>query len=421
MKLSDLNNKRVCILGFGREGKATLRAIQKYAPKAMIEIRDKDQVSADGFQVSGITLRAGDNYLSDLDQFDVIIKSPGIKPSSSLKPQASSLTNATQLFLDTIKGTGSIVIGVTGSKGKSTTASLIQAILAEAGKTSFLIGNIGDPALDHIDDAAEGTIFVFEMSSYQLMNVTVSPQIAVITSFFPEHLDYHGSVDAYRDAKTNITRFQTENDVVFFNEKNEGAKTIAKEGKGKKIGFTEEMSPVQINETKLLGAHNLSNIAAAASVARHVGIDDEVIRRAVKNFTPLPHRLQLVSEQDGIRWIDDSISTTPESAIAALDALGDDVETTILGGQDRGNDFTNLAKRMAQSNVKTVILLGESAERIGKITQGTKAADMTEVIAIAKRETPKGKTVLLSPASPSYDMFKNFEERGKMFLAAIAA
>ena len=319
-----------------------------------------------------------------------------------------------------------MVIGVTGSKGKSTTSSLIHAILKQAGKNVKLVGNIGEPAITHIGEGGEGVIFVMEMSSYQLMQLTRSPQIAMVTSFFPEHLDYHKTLEDYKDAKMHITRFQTPDDTVFFFRGSPGAKEIASQSPGRKIAYDENDSPIAIIDTKLIGEHNLFNIAGAASVARNIGIDDAVIIEAVRNFVPLAHRLQNLGIHHGITWVDDAISTTPESAIAAIHALAPRVKTIILGGQDRGSDFTQLGAVIAASGIEHVILLGESGGRIGDAITGMSvivhnAASIKEVIAIAKKHTPPGSVCLLSPASPSYDQFKNFEEKGTSFKTAIGA
>jgi len=329
------------------------------------------------------------------------------------------------------------VIGVTGSKGKSTTASLIYHIFKTRNQKleirNFLIGNIGEPAIAHLKDAKPGTIFVMEMSSYQLMDLTVSPALAVVTAFFPEHLDYHGSLDAYKEAKKHITRFQKKDDLVFYAADSEGAREIAEESPGKRIPFSTTDAPVTIEETKLIGAHNLSNIAAAFAVSQEFKIPKDIAIAAIKSFQPLPHRLQSLGVIGGIEWVDDSISTTPESAIAALDALGDRVATIILGGQDRGYDFSLLAKRLKKSKMQTVILLPDSGATIRKALQNegvtaqcVEATTMQDAVNLAKQNgkwiMDNGKfppIVLLSPASPSYGHFKNFEDRGDQFKVAI--
>jgi UDP-N-acetylmuramoylalanine--D-glutamate ligase len=203
MLLRELDGKTVCILGFGKEGKATLKVIEEYAPNAEVTIADKNaDVNVEGKKP---WLQVGEGWLKNLEKFDVVIASPGIPPGPELNAVASKTTNATQIFLDEVKDRGGMVIGVTGSKGKSTTTSLIAAILKEANKDSFLAGNIGIPALEELPKVHKGTIVALEMSSYQLRMLTSSPHIAVITSFFPEHLDYHGSIEAYFEAKSHIT------------------------------------------------------------------------------------------------------------------------------------------------------------------------------------------------------------------------
>jgi UDP-N-acetylmuramoylalanine--D-glutamate ligase len=434
MRLHDLQGKKVCIVGFGREGKAMFEAIQRHAPDTYVTMADKNP---DAFKEivtklenevpfaikHGFHMHNGEKiWLREIDSFDVIVKSPGIPMNPELERVSAKITNSTQIFLEEAADRGAIVIGVTGSKGKSTTSSLIHHILKEAGKNTYLVGNIGEPAIAHVDDAMPGVIFVQEMSSYQLMHITVSPPIAVVTAFFPEHLDYHGTLDAYREAKTNIARFQRGSDAVFYDETSDGAAKIAAAGTGRKIPFRLEQAPVSIADTQLLGEHNLRNIAAAFLVTTSLGVDEETAMRAIRSFTPLHHRLELVSSAHGIRWVDDAISTTPESAIAALDALGVDVATMLLGGQDRGMDFAELGRRIAASEVKTVILFPETGTRIEKALReaGAKARmehveTMQQAVTLALEHTSKGRTCLLSPASPSYNLHKNFEERGKAF------
>ncbi len=402
-----------------------LAAIERDAPEAEVTIADINSTISvperHGKQV-------GEGWLQNLQHFDVIIRSPGIPPQPALHAVKDKLTNTTQIFLDTVAGTGAVVIGITGSKGKSTTSSLIHHILQEGGRESLLVGNIGEPAIAHIDAAKDGMIFVHEMSSYQLMDVHSSPAMAVITAFFPEHLDYHGSLDAYRDAKTNIGRFQEPEDVIFYDAASEGARMIAEESQGRKVPFTMNDCPVAIQETQLIGAHNLRNMGAAFLVARSLSIPVETCISALRSFKPLPHRLQLVSEAKGIRWVDDAISTTPESAIAAIDALDGHVGSIILGGQDRGYDFAPLGERIAHSTIATVILVPDSGTTIEAALRSAKAKahiehapTMQEAVRLAALHTPKGTTCLLSPASPSYNMFKNFEERGRVFAESIAA
>lgn len=419
MKIQDLAGQKICILGYGKEGQAMEQALKKHAPTATITIRDQ---------------KDGKDYLKGLSAFDVIIKSPGIPPQKEFKTVKDKITSSTQIFLDSIKDSGALVIGVTGSKGKSTTSTLIFEILKAGGEDVLLIGNIGEPAISHLDDAKPSTnrhersrtIFVMEMSSYQLMNLTTSPGIAIVTSFFPEHLDYHGSLDAYKDAKKYIARFQKKEDVIFYPATSDDAKEIAAESPGTRIPFSPDECPIGLDQTNLIGDHNRGNIAVAWKVGIRLGVANDVMLKVIRGFQGLPHRLQSLGKHHGIEWIDDAISTTPESTIAALDALGTRVKTIILGGQDRGNDFSALAARLKNSSVKTVILFPGSGPRIRKAIGPVRADDyfheadtMETAVDIAKKHTPHHAVVLLSTASPSYNMFKNFEEKGDAFRKCI--
>lgn len=430
MRIQDFAGKNVCILGFGREGRATAEALQEYAKDTQITVADTNETIDVPKEFRS---QLGTDWLTDLETFDIIIKSPGIPPRPEFSRIAEKLTSPTQIFLDTVKDSGAIIIGVTGSKGKSTTSSLIHAILKAAGKNSHLVGNIGEPAIAHIRDAKPHTIFVQEMSSYQLMDLTVSPQIAVVTAFFPEHLDYHGSLEAYLEAKKHIARFQTKQDIVFFNGAFPEAKEIAQESAGTRKAFTADDAPVTLDEILLRGEHNLGNIAAAWSVARYLDIPKATILQAVKSFQGLPHRLESIAVVDGIEWVNDSISTTPETAVAALETLGSRVSVIILGGQDRGYDFEPLARKIANTpSLRMAILLpgsgtviGKAIEHVGASVILSEATTMQEAVNTARKAAidprPEGLVpiVLLSPAAPSYGHFKNFEDRGGQFRQAI--
>lgn len=418
MQLRDLAGKDIGIIGFGREGKSVVAALKRAGIACTLTIRD----GAEQADTGGLRAITGKNYLDGLEAHDIVVKSPGIPPNPALEKLGKKLTTATNLFFGSVEGTGAQIIGITGSKGKSTTTSLIHAMLVEGGKDAHLVGNIGKPALDYLDAAKPGAIFVHELSSYQLMDMDVSPHVAVVTAFFPEHLDYHGSLEAYLDAKKHIARFQTSDDLIFFNGESHGTAEIAKEGQGRKIPYLASDSPVSLEETKLIGRHNLVNLAGAALCASYLDVSKKAIIKAAKAFVPLRHRLQPVGKHHGIEWVDDAISTTPESAIAALDALGDKVATMILGGQDRGYDFTPLAERLVDSDVQAVILFPGSGPRIEEALKAANANveiahahSMEEAVEHGKRLTPSNRVCLLSTASPSYGMFKNFEEKGDLF------
>ena len=426
MNIRDLNGKSICILGYGREGQAMTDALEKYAPEAEVTICDQNEK----LQITNHKSQLGDDWLHDLDRFDCIIRSPGIPPNSQLSTLNSQLTNSSQIFLDSIDPQ-TTVIGVTGSKGKSTTASLIAAILKEAGKEVLLVGNIGVPAISALPQLTTRNsqlIVVQEFSSAQLMLMTSSPHISIITSFFPEHLDYHGSLEAYAEAKTHICSSQTADDTVFYYDGSDGAEKIAAASPGHKKGYSAEDSPIAIIDTNLVGVHNLCNIAGAAAVARHIGIDDTVIVEAVRTFEGLPHRLHNLGKHDGIVWVDDAISTTPDSTIAAIHALAPNVHILIAGGKDRGTDFKQLGEVIGASSIEHVIVMGETGPKIKEaITNSSitihEVSSMEEAVETAKLQTTNYKlqtpTVLLSPASPSYDMFKDFEEKGDTYKSLV--
>ena len=342
------------------------------------------------------------------------------------------MTSATQIFLDTVHAKGSRVIGITGTKGKSTTASLIAAIVQKDGRDAHLVGNIGIPTLDHLQYAKKGTLFVMEMSSFQLMDLTTSPHIAVVTSFFPEHLDYHIKFERYERAKAQILQQQNkEEDFVFYSAEN-NAQAIAAYAVVKmdhRIPYSAEDAPVGTKDTHLKGHHNVLNMAGAWKVTEHLGVKKEVAVRAITHFKGLPHRQQSLGVLHGIRWIDDAISTIPQSAMAALATYGDAVETIILGGQDRGNDFTELGKILAESQLRNVILFPETGTKIKEAIEKRvhtldlhEVQSMNEAVKIARKRHSKDRTdaiCLLSPAAPSYNMFKNYEEKGEAFAEAI--
>ncbi len=424
MNIRDLNGKRVCILGYGREGQAMVRALETFAPNCEITVADKNPDIV--LENEKHRKQVGGSWLENLDTFDVLIVSPGIPPHV-LPITNTPLTNSTQIFLDSIDPRATVV-GITGSKGKSTTASLLHHILKTAGRQAILVGNIGDAAIAKLNEVTKHTIVVLEMSSYQLMRIHRSPQVAIVTSFFPEHLDYHGSLEAYKDAKKNITRFQAPEDIVYYYEHSEGAADIASVSSGTKTSYNDQDSPLAVQDTKLIGTHNLCNIAAAAAAARHFDIADETIAQAARTFAPLSHRLQYIGTIDGIHWVDDAISTTPESAIAAIHALSPRVKTIILGGQDRGNDYSALADVLIACGVRHAITMGESGPRIAATLKNTDvqlytANTMAEAVKTAKAVTGQNETgipiCLLSPASPGYDMYKNFEEKGADYAKVI--
>lgn len=388
------------ILGYGKEGHATETFLKTNWPEISLGIADQND---------------GEDYLEKQNEYDIIIKTPVI-PAEKVTRHS---TTATQIFFSEVPRAQ--VIGVTGSKGKSTTCTLIYLLLKAAGKRVHLVGNIGIPSLQYLLDTEynEEDIFVCELSSYQLEDLDVSPHVAVITSLFPDHLNHHGSLDSYYLAKKRLVEFQEKGDVYLHAEGFSLLDTW--EGETPADVVDDEKLPFTVTAKSLRGDHMKANVSLAYTVGKMFGVDDSVAEEVINSFSGLPHRLQHVGTFKGIEFYDDSISTTPESTIAGLRALSN-VHTVILGGEDRGLDFSGLEKELRQNSVKSIVLFPDTGERMLSSEEGFSVlhtADMEEAIRFVFENTPEGKSVLLSPASPSYNLFKNFEARGEAFLSAI--
>lgn len=416
MHLADLSEKLVIILGFGREGKATYDILKSKVPTARVIVTDEQEIDVPEFHqlIDAIAATTSDT---------VVIKSPGIPWHRAyveeMQNAGAHFTSSTNIFFAERKGKGKIV-GVTGTKGKSTTSSLIAHVLKTAGKPVVLAGNIGEPAISHINDSAE-SIFVLEMSSYQLSDLVIAPDIAVILNLYEEHMDYHGDVESYHAAKMRIADLQTANDVFIYNEKFPKLVDLANHVKSKAIPFVDR-SDESLNSLKLLGEHNRENAAGVLAVTDYLGIDRAVVDIAFASFEPLPHRMQDLGIHRGIRFVNDSISTTPQSALAAIDVFKNELGAIILGGQDRGYHFADLAKRVVDLGVVAYVLPGGEKISDAIAAIGGKSIPMKTLVEIVGdvvvHEKP-GSTCLLSPASPSYGQFKNFEDRGRQFIAAV--
>lgn len=397
MRLNKLKNARILILGFGREGQDTFRFLRKLFPKKILGIADQSCLAKLSNQKTRLHL--GKDYLKALKDYDVIIKSPGIPfkilPKSALK----KITTQTEIFFESCPGK---IIGVTGTKGKSTTSFFIYQVLKRGGIKVHLVGNIGKPVLSSLLKARPNDIFVYELSSHQLYNLKKGPYISVLLNIYPEHLDYYRNFQEYVKAKANITKYQTKKDYFIYNSQDPIVRKIAKKSKVKKI-------PIK-------GKYYQLDIAAVKAVAKIFKVP------VIKKFKFLPHRLEYVGKYKGIEFYNDSLSTIPETTILALDFLGDRVQTLILGGFDRGLDFKGLAKRILKSQVKTLILFPTTGQRIWqKIGSGRErfssyfVKNMKEAVKLIYKHTDRGKICLLSPASPSFGVFRDYEERGNQF------
>lgn len=438
MKLSDLTDKKVLILGLGREGEDTYSFLRKLSPKKVLGLAD--QLTLEKLSLAlqkklktdhKLTPHLGPNYLESLKKYEVIIKSPGISPFlpklKQLKDQ--QITSQTKLFFDNCPG---VIVGVTGTKGKSTTATLIYEILKGGGLDVRLVGNIEKPVLSFLKGANQKTIFVYELSSHQLWDLTKSPHVAVLLNIFQEHLDYYPDFKTYVRAKENITLHQTPQDYLIFNAALPILKEIAVKSRAQKIPYDlkkdkEELEKIiPIKEIPLPGQFNLQNVMPAIIVGKIFHLPKAKIAQAIRSFKPLGHRLENAGTYQGITFYDDSIATIPEATIEAIETLEERVQTILLGGFERQQNFQNLAKKILQSRIKNVILFPTTGKRIWQaiVDQGNKqdllpqhffVNNMKEAIRLAYQHTQKGKICLLSPASPSFGLFRDYKERGDLF------
>lgn len=436
----------ICILGYGREGRAMLEYLHKHLPLLRIQVRDAQAGlrPEEKWQTDArVSFVMGENYLESLERFDVIIKSPGI-PHHVLngKTGRARIVSQTGIFLQMF---ASQVIGITGTKGKSTTSSLIHHFLQSAGKKSILLGNIGIPAISRADEIDAETLVVFELSSHQLEDTCISPHIAVLLNVFEEHLDHYPSYEAYQQAKYNIARFQGSGDYLIYHAGNPVLKHLIpnekpesqlipydfQKGGGVRVYESENSIRAQINGNEhiisdiqrfpLQGTHNRLNLMAATAAALLCGVSAHEIEQALPAFKALPHRLEYVGRFGGKHFYNDSIATIPEAAIHALQALGK-VDVWIGGGYDRGIHYNVLIDFLAKHPVPVVALTGKAGDiiRRGLLEHNYPGLilwkeNFRELVEEAIRLTPEGGVCLLSPAAASYDAFKNFEERGDLF------
>lgn len=396
MKTTEIQGSRILIVGYGREGKSVHAWLKQHYPDAKITIADKKT--------------DGDGYLDHIAEYDTVIRSPGVP--ARLLAKARHVTTATNIFFSLVVGK---TIGVTGTKGKSTTSSLIAHILKTHFSDVRLVGNIGIPMLDHLEGASADTVFVIELSSHQLEDIRYSPHVAVILNIVPEHLDYYPDFDSYKRAKANIVQYQEPSDVVIYGT---SVEALAAGSRGQKIPIVD----VPLPDSSLLG--NKENKMAALSVAHAFDVSEEHIKQAFATFSPLPHRLELVGEFGGITFYNDSLATIPEAAIHALATFGDRVGTLIAGGYDRHIDFTALGAYLATHPVDTLILFPDTGEKIWAAIMAANpdttiqkygVSSMEDAVKLAYTHTLSGKICLLSPASASYNLFRDYADRGDQF------
>ena len=395
-----------------------------------------------GAKVTILDLTQGDNYLEKLDEFDLVVRSPGVKLELLKNVAKEKITSQTKLFFDL---TPCKIIGVTGTKGKGTTSSLIYEMLKKQGFDAYLGGNIGEPPFNFLDKLNAQSIVVLELSSFQLIDLDKSPHIAVMLMTTSEHLDYHKDLKEYVDAKRNILKFQTSEDYAILNrdyptsnesdihtnakifyvstERNgyegcsikDNAVFLKLNGKEEKI--------INTSEILLPGKHNLENVSAAVLAATLSGVSKENIAAVLKTFKGLEHRLELVDTINGVKYYDDSFSSIPETTIAAINAFKNP-EILILGGSSKNSNFEELGEVISNAkNIKAIIGIGVEWERIKSAISNQQSAimliegadSMDKIVKAASKIALPGDVVLLSPACASFDMFKNYKDRGEQF------
>lgn len=434
-----IRNKKVLILGFGREGKSTYKLIEKAGGYERLAIADLNPIT--DTLAENVLIITGEDYQKSLNDYDVVFKSPGIVLEQEIGTYTCEIVSQTELFFRRFRNQ---IIGITGTKGKSTTTTLLYHVLKEAGVKCVLAGNIGIPAFDIAEEIQEDTVICFEMSSHQLEYMSVSPKYGVLMNIHEEHLDHYGTMEKYVAAKERIYRNQQAGDKLICN-----MEILPKENTCKSqvisIGYEGSNADIQVEETriryknkafsipvseiKLIGIHNYYDIGVVYGLLQELGVSDEVFMEALKTYEPLPHRLQYVGTVDGIKYYDDSISTICDTTIQALTSLKD-TDTVIIGGMDRGIEYQELISFLSEHEVPNIILMEATGKRIYReikenypdfeaVERIQPVEHLEDAVELAKKVTRQGKSCVMSPAAASYGIFKNFEERGEVFVKLV--
>lgn len=438
-----LDDKKILILGFGKEGVSTYKFIRKHFPDKKIYISDKKTTNEEIIKKDiNVNINFGDNYLDNLKDFDIIMKSPGISfVNINIDSFKDKIKSELELFLEYMDVK---TIGVTGSKGKSTTSSLIYEILKKEKKETLLLGNIGIPVFDLIDDITKDTIVVLEMSSHQLEYMNVSPNISILLNIYEEHLDHYKSLKEYAEAKMNIGRFQNKDDYFIYNVDNKIIKECINEIEDSnhikyEVSFEGNISNnnsnkvyikdnyIYINEEKiyninekrnLIGDHNLNNIMFVLTVSKILNLNMENVKETISNFKGLEHRMEYVGKYDDIIFYNDSIATIPEATINSIKGLKD-VDTLIFGGMDRGISYDEFIDFLNTGVINNLICMPDTGYKIADKLKCSsniyKVETLEEAVELSKKVTKKNKICLLSPAAASYGFFKNFVEKGNIY------
>ncbi|TSC92075.1 MAG: UDP-N-acetylmuramoylalanine--D-glutamate ligase [Candidatus Berkelbacteria bacterium Licking1014_85] len=428
--------QKIAILGYGVNNEKLTEWLIKHGAVSIsildrnTKIKEQRLKSKDADKNSKINYQLGDNYLNNLDQFDIIFRTPGIPyltPEIQIaKKKGVKIYSQTKLFFDLCPA---MIIGVTGTKGKGTTAALIYKILTQNTKCQmlnskiYLAGNFGKDPFEFLDELTKNDIVILELSSFQLQDLEKSPHIAVVLPITPDHLNHHKNMQEYINAKAKIIKFQKNNDFAMLCQDDKKSVDLAKKTPGQIVWFSGDGIDYSLYPSKLIGKHNLQNISAVIAVARILKIQENIIKEGIKNFQPLPHRLEFAAEINGVKYYDDSYATDADATIAALNAFGKSKNIILIcGGSDKGVNYSELGKTIVQK-CSFAIANGDTADRIISAIKTAdknyssiyRTKDLKCSFAIAKSVSKPGDIILLSPASASFDQFNNASERGDKF------
>lgn len=426
---------RVALLGYDTEGKVSYEYYKGLGADITICDQKTDIVVPDG-----AASQLGGQYLDNLDRFDILVRTAGMPPSVILKNNptvASKITTQVNEFMRVCPTRN--VIGVTGTKGKGTTSTLLTRMLEATGRQVFLGGNIGVPPMTFLSELTADSWVVLELSSFQLMDLQHSPHIGVCLMVVPEHLNWHEDMDEYTGAKAHLFAHQTSDDIAIYFAENALSQEIAAAGAGQKLPFYRSpgafvngnmltIDGAEIcttDQLQLLGVHNWQNACAALTAYWQVDQNIDAARSVLTSFTGLEHRLEFVRELNGVKYYDDSFGTTPETAIVAMQTFNEP-KIVILGGSDKGAQYSELARAVTENNVRAALLIGSEADKIGKALAEAGFNDampggntMAEIIANAQRTALSGDVVLLSTGCASFGMFEDYKDRGNQFKAEV--
>ena len=439
--IEKLENKNIAILGFGKEGKSTYNFIRRHSDQLLTILDKRDILSSNPYlkDDKNLNIITGDNYLDNLDKYDIVLKTPGIAMLDTDLTNVN-ITSQLELILEIDRKN---VIGVTGTKGKSTTSALLYSVIKDQNDNTFLLGNNGTPILDYIEQIDDESILVIEASSHQLEFVECSPHIGVILNLYQDHLDHTGTLEKYHNDKMHMFKYQENNDIAIYDGDNEYLINLVAKNNYKanlysfrvgtksdiyimdnKIYYNDEIIYDGDNKRNLIGNHNLKNIMVVLLISKLLNLDISRAADVINSFKPLEHRLENIGTFNEITYYDDAIATVPEATINGINAIGN-VDTLIFGGMDRSIDYNKFIDFLNNCNISNLIGLPDTGHTICNILKDKCTKNLflvntiDEAVDLADKYTKKGYSCLLSPAASSYNSFKNFEEKGNYFKSVV--